>query len=248
MPVRPTFFRHARFHSSSYVLRVGWCLGSSPTNNATVGTSVHYVASASSSCAKGVSAIGIYTADNALAHVTNGSKLDTTLNLNPGKYQTTVQEWDNCGGSDRAQVTINVTAEGGVNVASPIPNSTVSSPVKDVATASTGCSKGVTSVGISYRSQCSRLHSEWISSEHPLNLNPGTYNTTVQSWDHCGGTAKTPVSITVATSSSQTGVTVGSGQQFNGYLSGALRGHCEKQLRQGSCCHGNLSRGRSIGL
>src|SRR5262245_24955887 len=39
---------------------------SSPANGATVGTSVHYVATASSSCAKGVSGVGIYTADDRL--------------------------------------------------------------------------------------------------------------------------------------------------------------------------------------
>jgi major membrane immunogen (membrane-anchored lipoprotein) len=180
---------------------------SSPTNNATVGTTVHYVASASSTCAKGVSAIGVFTADFVLAYVASGSKLDTSLNLNPGKYQTTVQQWDNCGGTDRVQLTINVMALGGVNVVSPSPNSTVSSPVKYLATASSACSKGVASVGIytadnvlAYRQNGSALNTA-------LNLNPGTYNTTVQSWDNCGGTAKTPVSITV-TDSSHAGVSV----------------------------------------
>jgi hypothetical protein len=181
---------------------------SSPTNNATLGTSVHFVASASSSCAKGVSAIGVYTGDNALAHVANGSKLDTTVILNPGKYQATVQQWDNCGGTDRVQMTINVTADGGVNVASPSPDSTVSSPVKYAATASTGCSKGVAAVGIYTADNVLAYVQNGSALNTSLNLNPGTYNTIVQSWDNCGGMAKTPVPITVTAGSNQAGVTV----------------------------------------
>src|SRR6478735_9406067 len=75
-----------------------------------------------SSCSKGISAVGIYSADDALAYVSSGSKLDTTLNWKPGTYKTTVQEWDNCGGTDKVQLIINVTAEAGVNVTSPATN------------------------------------------------------------------------------------------------------------------------------
>ena len=60
---------------------------SSPTNGATVGTSVHYVATASSSCAKGVAGVGIYTADDHLVHVDNGNKLDETISLSPEPIQ-----------------------------------------------------------------------------------------------------------------------------------------------------------------
>ena len=181
---------------------------SNPTNGATVGTSVHYVASASSSCSKGISAIGIYTADNALAHVSNGAKLDATLNLNPGTYKTTVQEWDNCGGTDSLQVTIHVTNEAGVNVNSPAHNSTVASPVRYSASSTTGCSKGVSAVGIYTADNVLAYTQNGSSLNTTLKLNPGTYNTTVQSWDHCGGTAKTPVTITVRAASTSSGVNV----------------------------------------
>ena len=175
---------------------------SSPTNGATVGTSVHYVASASSSCAKGVSSIGIYTADGVLAHVGNGAKLDTTLNLSPGTYKTTVQQWDNCGGTDRIQVTINVTAEGGVNVSSPANNSNVASPVRFVANAaSSSCATGVAAVGVYTADNVLAYTQNGAALNTTLNLNPGTYNTTVQSWDGCGASSKTPVTITVAASS-----------------------------------------------
>jgi hypothetical protein len=180
---------------------------SSPTNNATVGTLVHYVANATTSCPKGISAIGIYTADFALAKVINGSKIDTNLTFNPGKYKTTVQQWDHCGGTDRVSLTIKVTSEGGVNVSSPANNSKVVSPVKFAATAAMSCPQGVSSVGVYTADNVLAYKQDGSALNTSLKLNPGTYDTVVQSWDHCGGTAKTPVSITVA-APAQPGVNV----------------------------------------
>ncbi|MBA3913512.1 MAG: hypothetical protein H0X25_06590, partial [Acidobacteriales bacterium] len=68
-----------------------------PSNNATVTSPVHYVASATTTCNKGVASMGIYTAPYQLAYVVNGSSLDTNLTLSAGTYNTTVEEWDNCG-------------------------------------------------------------------------------------------------------------------------------------------------------
>src|SRR5262249_4860432 len=79
-----------------------------PATNSVVATTVQFVASASTTCSKGVSAMGIYTAPNVLAYVVNGSALNTELTLSPGTYQTIVQEWDNCGGVSKAAVTITV--------------------------------------------------------------------------------------------------------------------------------------------
>lgn len=86
---------------------------SAPTNNATVATSVQYVASATTSCSKGIGAIGIYTAPYVLAYKTGGAKLNTILNLNANTtYYTVVQEWDNCGGASSTPVTIHVGSGG----------------------------------------------------------------------------------------------------------------------------------------
>ena len=79
-----------------------------PKNNSPVSSTVQYVASASSSCGKGVSAMGIYTAPGQLAYTTQGAQLNTLLTLKPGVYDTAVQEWDNCGGSAVTPVTITV--------------------------------------------------------------------------------------------------------------------------------------------
>jgi hypothetical protein len=82
---------------------------SAPTNNANVAPSVQYVAKASTSCSRGVAAIGIYTAPYVLAYKVSGANLNTILNLNPNTTSyTVVQEWDNCGSSSSTPVTIHV--------------------------------------------------------------------------------------------------------------------------------------------
>lgn len=86
----------------------------SPGNGATISGSVHYEATATSStCSKGVASVGIYTAPGVLAYVVNGTSLNTTLNLNPAKYNTVVQEWDKCGGASTTPITITVTEGSG---------------------------------------------------------------------------------------------------------------------------------------
>jgi hypothetical protein len=81
---------------------------SAPGNGSTVASSVQFVATATSTCPKGVAAMGIYTAPYQLAYTVNGSSLNTNLNFSPGTYYTTVQEWDNCGGATKTPITITV--------------------------------------------------------------------------------------------------------------------------------------------
>lgn len=72
---------------------------------------VHFVAKATSpACAKGVAAIGIYTAPYTLAYKVNGAALDTQLSLTAGTYNVAIQEWDNCGWSSEAVLTLTVTS------------------------------------------------------------------------------------------------------------------------------------------
>jgi len=171
-----------------------------PGNAATVQSPVHFVATATTACSKGVSAMGIYTAPSQLAYVVNGASLDTNLALSPGTYNTVVQEWDNCGGAAKTPITITVTSggESGVYVTSPADNGTVTSPVTFVATATTTCAKGVSAMGIytapyvlAYSVNGARLNTN-------LTLSPGTYHTVVVEWDNCGGAATAPVTITVS--------------------------------------------------
>jgi hypothetical protein len=84
----------------------------SPANNSTVSWLTNYVATATTSCPKGVAAMGIYV-NNQLVYQVNGSKLNTQMNLRPGNQHTVVEEWDNCGGAATAPV--NVTVQGSGN-------------------------------------------------------------------------------------------------------------------------------------
>lgn len=79
---------------------------SSPSNGATVPSPVHYVASATSTCSKGISSMGIYTAPYVLAYLHNGDTLNTDLNLSSGTYDTVVEEWDYCGGATTTPIKI----------------------------------------------------------------------------------------------------------------------------------------------
>jgi hypothetical protein len=144
--------------------------------------------------------MGIYPAPYQLAYVTNGSSLNTSLNFNPGSYSVVVQEWDNCGGASTATVNITVKTGTGVFVTSPTNGSTVSSPAKFVATATTSCSLGVASMGIYTAPSKLAYVVSGSSLNTTLSLSPGTYNTTVEEWDRCGGAATTPVKITVSSS------------------------------------------------
>lgn len=80
----------------------------SPVTDSTVSANASYVASATTSCSAGVAAIGVYV-DDQLSYVTPGSQLNTQVALTPGKHKTTVQEWDNCGGTNVAPINVSVT-------------------------------------------------------------------------------------------------------------------------------------------
>src|ERR1700685_258153 len=122
---------------------------SKPGNGVQVGSPVQFVAtSTTTTCSKGVASMGVYV-DNALVYVVNGASLNTTVSLNPGKYNTVVEEWDYCGGATFTPVVITVNGQTGVWVTSPTNNGKVGSPTTYVATASTTTgAKGVASMGI----------------------------------------------------------------------------------------------------
>jgi phosphatidylinositol-3-phosphatase len=84
----------------------------SPTSGGTVASPVHFVATSTSTCAAGVSAMGIYTAPYVLAYKVSGANLNTDLSLAAGSYNTVVQEWDKCGGSTKTAVNITVQSSG----------------------------------------------------------------------------------------------------------------------------------------
>jgi hypothetical protein len=166
-----------------------------PTNGMVSGSPVHYSASATTSCSKGVASMGVYV-DNQLIHVVNGASLNADLGIAAGNHNTVVEEWDNCGGATFTKVAITVNNQTGVWVTSPS-GSGVSSPVNYAATATTGCSKGVSSMGIYVNNKLN-----YVVSGAKLNtsvtLTPGSYDTVVQEWDYCGGSTYKHVPVTVS--------------------------------------------------
>jgi hypothetical protein len=180
-----------------------------PKNNATVATQVQYVATSTSTCSKGVSAMGIYTSPGVLAYQSKGASLNTLLTLNPGTYHSVVQEWDGCGGSAYTPITIQVGGQnsgGQVAVTAPQTNTTVSPAVQFVASASSSCASGVAAMGIYTAPGVLASTTQGAKLNTMLNLNPGVYHTVVEEWDKCGGAAVAPVTITVGGGGSTSGV------------------------------------------
>ena len=187
---------------------------SSPANNSTVSSPASYVASATTTCSKGVASMGVYV-NNKLIYVVNGASLNTAITLAAGAQHTVVEEWDKCGGA--TYTTINVTVGGGtpppppppsgVTVTSPAANSTVTSPVQYVASAGTTCSKGVASMGIYVNNKLIYVVNG-ASLNTSITLANGAQHTVVEEWDKCGGASYTTVNLTVGTTAPVTTVAV----------------------------------------
>jgi hypothetical protein len=169
---------------------------SSPSNGETVSAPVPFVATGTTStCASGVASMGVYV-DNQLVYIANGTSLNTTLPVNSGSHNTVIEEWDYCGGASFASLGITVSSQAGVFVTSPANNSTVSSPTNYVATAASGCSKGVASMGVYVNNQLVNV-AQGAKLNAQLNLGSGTQHTVVEEWDNCGGASYTPVTVNV---------------------------------------------------
>ena len=187
----------------------------SPVNGSTVGSPVTYVAAATApSCAGGVTAVGIYV-NNQLAYKVNGASLNTSLTLSPGSYSTVVKEWDKCGATSNTPIAITVSSGGGapppppgLNVTSPVNNSTVSSPVSFVATASsTTCAKGITAMGVYVASKLLyKVNGNTLNTS--LAVANGAQHATVKAWDNCGTAVSDSLTFTVGSVSSSTTVTL----------------------------------------
>ena len=191
-----------------------------PANQSNVPTTVQYVATATTTCAHGVSAMGIYTAPGVLAYTVSGSSLNTELTLNPGTYNTVVQEWDNCGGATKTPITI--TVGGPVKVTAPVNGSSVGSPVQFVASATTNCPAGVAAMGIYTAPGALAYKVNGAVLNTPLTLKGGTYQTVVEEWDNCGGAATTPITITVGSGGGHLGQFAHLDQQSPGWTGYAL--------------------------
>jgi hypothetical protein len=81
-----------------------------PAANSTVTSPVSYAATARTSCATGVSSMGLYV-NNKLIYTQKGAALNTSISLATGAEHTVVEEWDHCGGA--AYTTVNLTVSSG---------------------------------------------------------------------------------------------------------------------------------------
>src|SRR5690348_577276 len=75
-----------------------------------------------------------------------------------------------------------------VSVSSPTGGNSAASPVHFVASATTTCSSGVSSMGIYTAPYVLAYKVSGSSLNTYLTLSAGTYNTVVQEWDACGST------------------------------------------------------------
>src|ERR1700691_4730754 len=154
---------------------------STPSNDETTGSSVQFVASATTTCSKGVSSMGIYV-DGDREYVVGGAKLETSLSLAEGTHTTVVEEWDGCGGASTASRTVTVSSAAGVTVSTPANGATVSSPASFVASATTSCSKGVSSMGI-YVNGTRVLVVDGSKLNSQVSMSSGTHSVVVEEWD-----------------------------------------------------------------
>jgi hypothetical protein len=93
------------------MLTFGGVTLTSPGSGSSVQNPVHFVASATTGCSKGIAAVGIYD-EYKLVTVSKGSKLGTDVYLSSGTHNhTTVQSWDNCGGVSKVHITLKVTSK-----------------------------------------------------------------------------------------------------------------------------------------
>ena len=168
----------------------------SPSNGATVGTSVQYNATASTTtCSAGVASMGVYV-DNNLIYVVNGTALNTALTLSAGGHRTVVEEWDYCGGATFAPLQITVSSQTGVSVSSPINNGWVSYLANYTASASSPCPQGVAAMGVYINNQLVYV-SQGSSLNAMITLPQGNPHTVVEEWDYCGGASYTPIDVNV---------------------------------------------------
>lgn len=79
----------------------------SPAKSTAVTSPVHFVATATSTCAKGVAAMGVYVNDK-LIYTVKAKELNTEIALALGAQHTVVEEWDKCGGASVETVNLTV--------------------------------------------------------------------------------------------------------------------------------------------
>jgi 6-phosphogluconolactonase (cycloisomerase 2 family) len=167
----------------------------SPKGGSSSGSPVFYEATATTTCAKGISSMTVYSAPGVVADTVPGAHIEDFLKLNPGSYSTVVQADDNCGGVAKTPVAIKVSSGAGVSVF--LPNAASAySPVHFAASAQNpACPAGIAAM---------RIYTSWGYTPYTVEsgqldafvvLQASTYDATMQAWDNCGNVFKTNFQI-----------------------------------------------------
>jgi hypothetical protein len=175
----------------------------SPANNSTVESPASFIATAqTSSCAQGVSSMGIYV-DNALKYKVSGAALSTQLAIAVGTHQAVVEEWDHCGGASTASVDITVkngasSASTGIDISSPSSGEHVSSPFTLSASSSDCQSEAVRTIGYSLdNSPDTTLFEGSTTLDAKVSETVGTHTVHVKTWNTSGAVCVAEVAIDV---------------------------------------------------
>lgn len=169
---------------------------SSPAPGSTVGSPVHFVASATSS--NPVTSMTVYV-DGASKYQIYANHLDTSIALSAGSHNVVVQAWDSTGAVLKSSETINVggsaPASGtGVTISSPSNGSSNGSPVHFVASAS--ASKTISAMRI-YVDNNDVFDAGSNHIDTYVSLGNGTHYVVIQAWDVSGAVYKASETISV---------------------------------------------------
>jgi phosphoesterase family protein/Big-like domain-containing protein len=161
-----------------------------PLDHGQVASPVHIQATTSNSSP--VTAVQIYV-DNVLRYQVKSNQVDTHLAMNLGPRYIVVQSWDKAGGIHKTGVHVTVEAQA-VTVISPMPNTTVTSPVAVVATA--GGVSPVETIEI-YVDGTLTYRGDGNAVNTTQQLTPGKHSIVVEATDESGTVSRTGSTVNV---------------------------------------------------
>lgn len=186
---------------------------SAPANGATVGSPVHFVASATGSTT--ISSMIVYV-DGNQDYLVYGNNVDTYISLGSGNHTAVIRAWDNWGGV--YSQTVNFTAGGastststssgsGVTISSPANGATVGSPANVVASGNSAVTAMILYVDGSeaYRTYSSSMNTN-------VSMGTGQHVININAWDNSGKLYQSPLeTITVGSGSTSTSSSTSNG-------------------------------------
>lgn len=190
---------------------------SSPSAGSTVGSPVHFVASASGS--NTISAMKVYV-DGNTAYSTSSASIDTYLSMGTGSHYIVTNAWDNSGNlyQDKRTITVGSTSTStssstssssvstgsvGVTISSPTNGSTSGSPVHVVASAVPGGSYPIASMKLYVDGNGNYLtYSNKMDTY--VSMGTGSHNLVISAWDNSGKIYTSSTSVTVGSGTTST--------------------------------------------